>query len=795
MFALFEESKMSSKEVNMKSKPAGVWLGWCLMVLCVLGMQAQVTREDYARAESFMPQNVMERLYRMSVTPNWIEKTDRFWYKINTREGKEFILVHPALNTRKHVFDHVLLAASLSETTGKAYVAYNLPFDSFEFVKGKNTIRFEIDKKHWLVDLNTYQCTKDEDYKKPEEHELHSPDGKWAAFVKEHNLYVRPLPEGDEIQLTTDGEPHYDYAKQTEGNTSFITNKVSGKKLPPLAAWSPDSKKIITHRLDERKVKDFYLLQSVPLDGSVRPVLHIYRYPLPGDEDLPLEELYIFDVENKTQVKVDYEKELLTFDTSIESKRVWWSKDAQRLYYLFKERADKAYRLIEIDAITGKAREVMKEEGKTFVETALMLYLNRPCVRDLKDENEIIWFSQRDGWAHLYLYDAKTGNLKNQITSGPWVVFDIKHVDEGGRWVYFSAFNREKNRDPYYRHVYRAKLDGSQVQLLTPEDADHNVAFSESGEYFVDSYSRLDQPPVSVLRSSDGKLLSTLEEADMSNLIGMGWKFPERFKVKAADGVTDIYGMIVKPISFDPEKKYPVIDAIYPGPQIIRTPPSFNVMFNSWLWEPIAMAELGFIVVTIDGRGTPFRSKAFHDFSYENFKDAGALQDHIAGFRQLSATRPYMDLSRVGIFGHSGGGFASTRAIFLYPDFYKVAVSSAGNHDQRGYNAGWGEKYQGLLEGDNYLDQVNAGIAKNLKGKLLLAYGDMDDNVHLALTLQVADALIKANKDFDLMVLPNGNHGFGAAMPYFTRRKWDYFVRHLLGEEPPKEYQFKTPEK
>lgn len=778
----------------MKTKSVLLLMNSGLLILLSSGINAEVTREDYVRAESFMPQNVMKMLYRMDVTPNWIEKSDRFWYKINTPEGNEFILVDPTRKIRKPAFNHDRLAASLSEASGKAYVAYKLPFDKFEFVKGTNKIRFEIEKTHWLCDLSTYQCIKDEEYRKPEEHELYSPDEKWAAFIKEHNIYVRPLPEGDEIQLTTDGEPYYDYAEQTEGNTSFVTNKVLGKKLPPIATWSPDSKKILTYKLDERKVKDFYLLQSVPPDGSVRPILHTYKYPLPGDENLPLVELVILDVETKTQVNVNYAKEQVTFETPVEVKRAWWSEDCQRIYYLFMERADKAYRLIEIDPVTGKAREVMKEEGETFVEMALV-DITRPNVRDLKRGNEIIWFSQRDGWAHLYLYDLKTGKLKNQITSGPWVVFEINHVDEVNRWVYFTAFGHEKERDPYYRHVYRAKLDGSQIELLTPEDADHNVTFSESGKYFTDSYSTLDQAPVSVLRSSSGELLIKLEEADMSHLIDMGWKFPERFKVKAADGVTDIYGMIVKPINFDPGKKYPVIDAIYPGPQIIRTPPSFNVVFAGWLWEPIAMAELGFIVVTIDGRGTPFRSKAFHDFSYGNFKDAGALQDHIAGFRQLSATRPYMDLSRVGIFGHSGGGFASARAIFLYPDFYKVAVSAAGNHDQRGYNAGWGEKYQGLLEGDNYLDQVNASIAKNLKGKLMLSYGDMDDNVHLALTLRVVDALIKANKDFDLLVLPNGNHGYGAAMPYHTRRKWDYFVKHLLGEEPPKEYKFKMPEK
>lgn len=726
----------------------------------------------------------------MSVEPHWIENSDCFWYKNETRDGKEFIFVDPSLNLKKPAFDHLRLAASLSLTLGKAFHHQKLPFEKFEFIKEMTAIAFEIEKERWVCDLKSYVLRKEEELKKPAEDELPSPDGKWAAFVKEHNLFVRPLPEGEAIQLTEDGEPYYDYGDRTEGNTSFISDRLSGKKLPPVAAWSPDSKKLITHKLDERKVKELYLLQSVPRDGSARPLLHAYKYPMPGDENLPLVELVIFDIEKRSRIAVNYEKEQVTFRTPLEDKYVWWSKDSQRIYYIYTERAEKALRLVEIDASTGEAREVLREEGKTHVEVSLLLS-NPPNVRDVGRGEELIWFSQRDGWAHLYLYDLKEGKLKNRITEGPWVVFEILHVDETNRYVYFVGMGREEGRDPYYRHLYRVRLDGSKLELLTPEDADHHLVFSPSGKFFLDTYSRLDKPPLSVLRSAQGKIIRILEEADMGLLFEMGWKYPERFKAKAEDGTTDIYGMIVFPTKFDPQKKYPLIDAIYPGPQIIRTPISLNPFLLDWLWEPQALAELGFVVVTIDGRGTPFRSKAFHDFAYQNFKDGGALQDHVAVLRQLSSTRPYIDLERVGIYGHSGGGFASARAILLYPDFYKVAVSSAGNHDQRGYNAGWGEKYLGLLEGGNYDDQINARLAPNLKGKLLLACGDMDDNVHPALTLQLVDALIKANKDFDLLVLPNANHGFDSALPYFTRKKWDYFVRNLLGEEPPQGYRIK----
>lgn len=763
------------------------------LLVLVIPLRAEVTEEDYARAERFLPEHLYKQIYKMEVIPNWIGESHRFWYKNVTREGMEFVLIDPIQNKRSPAFDHVRLAAALSLATGRAYVHNNLPFDSFEYDQKKNVISFDVQKTHWVCDLSSYQCTKDEDYTKPPEDELKSPDENWAAFVKEHNLYVRSFGDEKDIQLTTDGENHYGYAGSQEG-INFITNKILGKKRPPAAVWSPDSKKIITHRLDLRKVKDLHIIQHAPPDGSVRPVLHTYKYPMPGDEHLPLQELVILDVANKTLTPVQHEGQQLTFLLPVSINRVFWSKDSRKIYYCYHSRDERTVRFFEIDAATGITRGVLKEEGSSFVELTLF---ENPNVRVLDRSQEFIWYSQHDGWAHLYLYDLKTGKRKFQITRGPWVVFSIKHVDEDNRWIYFTAFGREIGRDLYHLHLYRSKLDGSQLELLTPEDGDHHVKFSSSGKYFVDSFSRLDRPPVSVLRSADGELLQTLEEADMTNLFEMGWKQPERFSVKAADGVTDIYCAIVHPINFDPDKKYPVIDAVYPGPQIIMSPPSylsFDKLVVDWgVWEAQALAELGFVVVTIDGRGTPFRSKAFHDFAYKNFKEGGALQDHIAAFRQMAQSRPYIDLSRVGIYGHSGGGFASTRAILLYPDFYKVAVSSAGNHDQRGYNAGWGEKYQGLLEGDNYDDQINARLAKNLRGKLFLIHGEMDDNVHPALTLQVVDALVKENKDFELLIIPNNNHGYQTAKAYCTRKKWDYFVKHLLNEEPPREYKIVLP--
>ncbi len=789
----------------MKSFSSSLKIYLCaLWILAPLAAQQQLTREDYARAERFLAWNIKTLAFKTNVVPRFIGKSDRFWYRNDTRDGTEFVLVDPALNTRRPAFDQVRLAAALSTASGKACEPNALPFETFEFVGDGRAIQFDIEKTRWTCDLATYTCGRAEAPKGDAEGELFSPDGHWAAFVKEHDLYVRPTAGGAEVRLTTDGEPFNDYAVEAEQSTRGVTDRLSGKKTPPLLLWSADSKRILTHKLDQRKVESLYLIQSVPSQGS-RPLLHPYRYPLVGDKNLPLAELMVFDVEKGTRTPFRCDPYVLMLDSPISEKQTWWGGDGGNVYFIEHDRGGKAVRLRVADAATGEVRTLIEEKGETYVELNLLLG-SFPNVRILGNGAEIIWFSERDGWGHLYLYDGKTGTIKNQITSGPWVVRDILRVDEADRRVYFTAGGREKGRDPYYQHLYRVRLDGSGLELLTPEDADHAVTYydgkpgsydllskiSPSGRFFVDTLSRIDLAPVSVLRDADGRVVRELEKADLEPLLATGWRWPERVTVKARDGITDLYGVIYKPSHFDPAKKYPVIDGIYPGPQVIRTPKSFgiDVAPNSSFCNDITLAELGFVVVNIDGLGTPFRSKAFHDFSYGKMEDAGGLEDHLAGIRQLAASRPYMDLDRVGIYGHSGGGFASTRAILAFPDFYKVAVSSAGNHDQRGYLAAWGEQYQGLLEGDNYRNQANPGLAANLKGKLLLVHGDMDDNVPPALTIQVADALIKANKDFDLLILPNRNHSL-ALDTYFIRRKWDYFVKNLLGAEPPQGYEIK----
>jgi len=755
-----------------------------------------VTWEDYARAERYLPWNAANLVFQCSVEPNWIkvngDKTDKFWYLRKTSKGKEFILVDPTHNSQEPLFDHVKLAASLSKAAGEYYTHNKLPFESIELSDDQQSVEFWVEETKWVCNLETLECTEVEEAEKPAKDELVSPDEKWAAFTKDYNLYVKDKETGEEYQLTDDGEKYYDYASRPEG----VTVRIIDHKMAPVGIWSEDSKKLVTHRLDQRELEDMHLIQYVPEEGF-RPKHYAYRYSLVGDENMPEAALLVVDVEEKTVTELKTEPLMNVGSSFADHKEAWWDENNSKLYFIRHERGHHAFELCEADAETGETRTLIREEGPTYVETTPDRYAQEPVAKVLGHGEEVLWWSERDGWGHLYLYDGKSGELKHQVTSGPWQVRSVLHVDEEERWVYFIASGREEGREPYLRHMYRIKLDGTGLELLTPEDADHGITASPTGNYYVDTYSTINTEPVSVLRAANGEPIMKLEVADLEELRKTGWKKPEPFSVKARDGITDIYGAIVYPSNFDPSRKYPVIDSIYPGPQCIRTPKFFPAPepFGDFrvFWDAQALSELGFIVITIDGMGTPYRSKAFHDQAYgKNFAEAGGLEDHVKGIKQLATTHPYMDIERVGIFGHSGGGFASARAILQYPDFYKVAVSNSGNHDQRSYRADWGEYYMGELEDEKYDPQGNPQLAKNLKGKLLLVYGDMDDNVHPCMVIQLVDALIDANKDFDLLVLPNRNHAVWHE-PYFIRRRWDYFVQHLMGATYPHQYEIEAP--
>jgi len=739
---------------------------------------AQGTLEDYRQAEKFLPKNIEKLVFNMSVSPHWMDKDgSRFWYMNRARHGKEFMLVDPKKGTILPLFDHGRLAEALAKAAEIDVKAESLPFNTLILKKEENAVRFKVGKNDWKCDLKTYTCEKIKPEKPIDPSEVLSPDKKWVAFVKNFNLYVRSVETGEEFPLSRDGVNKYDYATTLSWYKLFNeSDPEKNKKEKPQIhiRWSPDSRKIATQRLDRRKAKKLYLYRSKPQKGY-RAEVYSYERALPGETDLTMIEYVLFDVEQKDLKTID----IKPYPAFLGSGIPQWSKDSKRLYMTYWHRGYQKADLLEIQAATGKTHIILTETSKTNVDMGMM---DMVLVRD---GAAILWTSERDGWNHIYLVDGRTGRVKFRVTQGDFVVRSIDRVDEPNRVVYFTASGREKGQDPYFRHLYRVGFDGSNLTLLTPENAEHEISFSPDGKFFLDNFSRVDLPPKSILREgATGKILQTIQEADIQDLLQTGWTFPEPFTVKARDGQTDIYGVIFRPSHFDPGKKYPVIDATYSGPQAVRTPKSFYKGFRN-SDQPIA--ELGFMVITVDGLGTAMRSKKFHDFSYKNLGDIGA-EDHITAIKQLTERFPYMEISKVGIYGHSAGGYDAAHALLVQPEFYKVAVSSAGNHDHRMAKVWWPEFWMGFPVGKHYAEQSNLTLAKNLKGKLLLVHGDMDNNVNPASTLRFTAELIKANKDFNLIIIPNRKHGLGDH-PYFIRKRWDYFVQHLLGVSPPKEYK------
>jgi dipeptidyl-peptidase-4 len=727
---------------------------------------------DYQRAEKFLRKNVEKMIFHTRVIPNWIKDTSRFWYKNDMRKGKEFILVDAKKKSREPVFNHYKLAKTLSRLMEKKYHPYDLPFNSFKFADNGKAITFKVDSHHIKCNLKTYKCEKIEKEKKDPSVST-SPDGQWTAFVKNYNLYIRSVKTGEEFQLTTDGMKKYAYGLSWDWYHLMNESDPSKtKKIGDISvAWAPDSGKLVTHRVDYRNAKKMYLYQSTPESGYRAQVWSYYR-ALPGEAAATMFEYVIFDIQNKKQIPIDIKP--------LSSMENWdfpnWFKDSRRLHFFHYSRGYKKIVLFEIDAETGKTRQVIEESSEIYID------VYKRFINILGEGKEIVWGSERDGWSHLYLYDWNSGQLKNQVTHGEFVVRSVVHVDEKTRQVYFIACGYASERDPYLQHLYRVNLDGNGLTLLTPEPAEHEIYLSLDKKYLLDTYSRVDLSPVTVLRHlNDGKIIFQLEQADIKDLLATGWKYPEAFTVKARDGKTNLYGAIFRPSNFDINKKYPIIDSIYSGPHTIRTPKSFR---RGCLNMDQAIAELGFIVVTIDGLGTAHRSKGFHDFSYKNLGDIGSL-DHIKALKQLAQKYTYMDLSRVGIFGYSAGGYDAAHALLTHPEFYKVGVASAGNHDHQMAKAWWPENFQGYPVEKHYMEQSNLTLAKNLQGKLLLVHGDMDNNVNPASTLRLVGELIKANKDFDLIIVPNGDH-YLWDHPYVIRKLWDYFVQHLLGIQPPK---------
>lgn len=737
-----------------------------------------LTVEDYARGEQALSVHTSPLIYRGEVKPNWIDGR-RFWYRNRIPEGYEFILVDAEARTRERAFDHEKLATALSEATGDNYKAFDLPFSEMEILEDGSRVAFTVGSKRLIYDPVGDVLSTEEAQPALDRRFFHSPDGKKAAFIREHNLWVRDLATGEETQLTTDGVEDFGYATN---NAGWLRSD------RPVLLWSPDSKKIATFQHDGRGVGEMYLATT----NVGHPKLEAWKYPLPGDSLIFRIHRVVIHLDGprvvRLQMPPDMHRSSITDHVALRNGTfadVEWSPDASQLAFLSNSRDHKEAILRIADPETGEVRDILEEREETFFESGYRM----SNWHVLPESGEVIWFSQRSDWGHLYRYDLKTGKLKGQITGGDWNVLQVRHINREEGKIYFTGVGREPG-DPYFQYLYSVNIDGSGLKLLTPDSANHEISLSPSGEYFVDSYSTPATPPVSVLRNNEGKKLLTLEEADISALKEAGWVPPVPIIVKARDGETDLYGLLHKPSNFDPEKKYPIINYIYPGPQ---TGSVRGRSFSAARRDNQALANLGFIVVAIDAMGTPMRSKSFHAAYYGNMGDNG-LPDQITGMKQLAERYPWIDLERAGIYGHSGGGFASTDAILRYPDFFKVAVSGAGNHDNRNYEDDWGEKWQGLLEtypdgSTNYDNQANQLLAENLKGKLLLTHGTMDTNVPVYNTLLVADKLIEANKDFDMILFPNRGHGF-ANEAYMLRKRWDYFVKHLMGAEPPKEYEF-----
>ena len=721
---------------------------------------AQGTVEDYNRAYSLRQKYSARNVLYSDVVPHWINKSDAFWYIRNTEKGKEYVKVDASDSKRIPLFNHEKLSAALSELSGKEVEPYALSLNSVLFNERQDTLRFIFDGKHWAYSLKKNRLISEGNVKPaaPQPHwmvvddekngsPVTSPDGKYVAFIKNDNVYVREISTGKEKQLSIDGTLSNYYS-------SYIQ-------------WSPDSKSVVSCRIRPIEKRYVYYVESSPSD-QLQPKLHKQEYAKPGDE-LRFKVPCIFNVETGKALIPSTE----LFSHQYELLGPSWNDDSKAVTFEYNERGHKVYRVLEMSATDGSVRTLIEEKEEKYVNYP-RIYRNY-----LSDGKRIIWSSERDNYNHLYMYDRATGKPTHQITKGEWYVRGVQYVDEQNEEIYFSANGMNKNEDPYLIHYYKINFDGTGMVELTPEEGMHKCCFSADHKYLVDVYSKVDQAPVAVLRNaSNGKICMNLEKADISALVENGWKAPEVFSAKGRDGKTDIWGVIYRPSNFDPSKKYPIVEYIYSGPGDQYVPKTFS----SYNWWMTSLAELGFIVVQVDGMTTSFRSKEFEEVCYKNLKDAG-LPDHIAWIKAAAKKYPYMDIDRVGIFGCSAGGQESTGAVLFHPEFYKAAYSACGCHDNRMDKIWWNELWMGYPVDESYSACSNVDNAHLLTRPLMLVVGEMDDNVDPASTMQVVNALIKAGKDFELVVIPGARHTMGD--DFGEHKRYDFFVKHLMGVNPP----------
>ena len=746
---------------------------WIFLTLCVALFaghdNAQVTRADYDNAQH-LNKKYSKLALNIPDTPVWLGDTDQFVYRKTVEGGHAFVLVDANALTQQPAFDQAKLAAALSAGSGTQYKAEDLPFPRFRYVDGQSAIEFAIKDAHWHCDLHAYTCTSlpgphhdaddygYDDTPKAENSESKtkaSPDGNWLAFIENYNVFVRAKDGSKKTALSTDG---------SEGNYYTFES----------IAWSPNSKQLVAYRIRPGYRRVIHYVESSPTD-QLQPEYSSMVYPKAGDV-LALQQPVLFSVTPSSEIPIDNS----LFPNPYHLSHLKWWKDSRGFTFEYNQRGHQLYRVIEVDASTGKARSLISERSDTFVnyERLVMNQFDTGKIYryDVNDGKEIVWASERNGWEHLYLFNGKTGKLENQITKGDWVVRAVNYVDEQKRQIWFEASGMNPGEDPYFVDAYRINFDGTGLTPLTKSGTNHHLEYSKDGKYYVDTYSRIDLPPTMELYSTaDNKLLMTVEKGDISKLIAAGWHPPMVFHAKGRDGKTDIWGVIYKPANFDPHKKYHVIEAIYAGPQGSFVPKSFTTRAQP-------LTQLGFVVVQIDGMGTNNRSKAFHNVAWKNLKDAG-FPDRILWHKAAAVRYPWYDISRVGIFGTSAGGQNAMGALLFHPEFYKVAVANSGSHDNRMDKIWWNEQWMGWPVGPQYAASSNVDNAWRLQGKLMLVMGEMDRNVDPSTTLQVINALIKANKTFDFLFVPGGGHGAGGA--YGQRKLEDFFVHNILCQEPP----------
>lgn len=818
-----------------------------LALLCLApsaySQSKHVNQANWKLAERFTPEALRPFVYSSTITPGWINKTDRFWYSWRDSNGQKFWIVDPRSKSKLPLFDSNKMAALLSEVGLKPIDAQTLTIGAITFdEKDENIIRFTVDTVRYEYDRRA-ETLKKSTVKEPtpaptpgpgfggggggggfgqggganRDFKNTSPDKKAYVYAMDHNLYYVAVVDGKDqtpIQLTKDGEKDFSFGSRQEQTEQQILNQgtvtdppSTERRVRANATWSKDSKRFYITRGDSRKVKELFLVNSL---SEPRPTLLTYKYAMPGEVNVTTTELFAFDPDKKELMKLPVEKYK---DQQLRDLH-WQDATSDKFRFARRDRLQRNFELCEMDLTDKKVKVLLAEQ----VENA---FLETQSVRYIKSGEDFIWFSERTGWGHFYLY-SNDGKLKNAITSGPFRASDVVEVDDKQRVLWFRAQGREGGENPYYQHLYRVGLDGKGLRLLDSGEGDHNSAVSPTKNFHVDTFSRTDTPSKICLRNGSGENIMELEQMDLSRLLEAGWRMPIAFKVKAADGVNDIYGNMWKPADFDAKKKYPIIANVYPGPQTESVSSTFSATATNQ-----RLAQLGFVVIQIGNRGgNPARSNAYHSFGYYNLRDYG-LADKKAGIEQLGQRFPWIDVEKVGIYGHSGGGFMTGAALLLppYNEFFKVGVSSAGNHDNNVYNQNWSEQHHGLREGttpppagaatgrtqspdpiadglqeawlnDPDAPQFDTGptkafsikvptnheLAANLKGHLLLVHGDMDNNVHHAGTVRLANALIKANKRFDLMFMPGKPHGFGDMQPYFTDMLMEYFCEHLLGD-------------